>query len=58
MFLQKGSTLETGNFTAKFKLNYLELPIMFKYNFQTSASWIPYAMAGPSFGILTGANQC
>jgi len=29
---------------------------MIKYIFQNSASWIPYAMAGPSIGILTGAK--
>ncbi len=56
MFLQKGSTLETSNFTAVYKLNYIEIPIMFKYIFQNSASWLPYAMAGPSFGFLTSAK--
>ncbi len=56
MFLQKGSSLETSDFTAVFKLSYIELPIMFKYIFQTSASVIPYAMAGPSIGLLTSAK--
>jgi opacity protein-like surface antigen len=56
MFLQKGSSLETSDFTAVFKLSYIELPIMFKYVFQTSASVIPYAMAGPSIGLLTSSK--
>ncbi len=56
MFLQKGSKLETSNFTGKYKVNYIEIPVMFKYVFQNSASFIPYAMAGPSFGLLTSAK--
>jgi len=56
MFLQKGSKLKTSNFTAVVKLNYIEFPIMFKYIFQISDSWIPYAMAGPSIGLLTTAK--
>lgn len=56
MFLQKGSKLETSSITAKYKVNYIEVPVMFKYLFQNSAPFTPYAMAGPSFGLLTTAK--
>jgi hypothetical protein len=56
MFLQKGATLKTSSFTLKFIVNYIELPIMIKYAFQINSSVVPYAMAGPSIGLLTSAK--
>ena len=56
MYLQKGGTIKTSSFTLKFKVNYIELPIMIKYAFMINSSLTPYAMAGPSIGLLTSAK--
>ena len=56
MLLQKGGGVETSVIALKFKVTYLELPLMFRYNIQLNESLIPYAMAGPSIGLLTSAN--
>lgn len=56
MFLQKGSTIDDRGEKVTFKSSYFELPVMFRYNFQSSGTAMPYAMAGPSLGYLTGAK--
>jgi len=56
MYLQKGGTIKTSSFTLKFKVNYIELPIMIKYAFILNSVVVPYAMAGPSIGLLTSAK--
>ncbi len=56
MFLQKGARIETSNFVGVFKINYFEIPLMFRYNFEYNESLLPYAMAGPSIGFLTNAK--
>jgi len=56
MFLQKGATVKNSVVTLKYKVNYIELPILFKYAFSLHSSLAPYAMAGPSLGFLTGAK--
>ncbi len=56
MFLQKGSTIKEGGDEATYKLSYLELPVMFRYNIQSDASAQPYVMAGPSLGLLLNAK--
>lgn len=56
MYLQKGGTIKTSSFTLKFKVNYIELPILIKYAFLINSSLTPYAMAGPSIGLLTSAK--
>lgn len=56
MFLQKGTTIDVAGEEVAFKFSYLELPIMIRYNFQSSGNVTPYAMAGPSLGYLTGAK--
>lgn len=56
MFLQKGATVKDSEVTLKFKLSYIELPIMVKYAFPINSTLVPYAMAGPSIGILAAAK--
>ena len=56
MFLSKGGTVETSTITLVFKVNYLEIPLMFKYDFPINSTLTPYAMAGPTVGLLTGAK--
>lgn len=60
MYLQKGSDITvTGQTTSiTLKANYLEIPAMLTYTFETSGSQIePYVMAGPSFGIRLSATE-
>lgn len=56
MYLQKGTTIEEDGEDIAFKFAYLELPVMVRYNFQTSGNTMPYAMAGPNLGYLLGAK--
>lgn len=56
MLLQKGGKIETPEFTGIFKVHYFEIPVMFRYVFEYTASLLPYAMAGPSIGLLTSAK--
>jgi len=56
MFLQKGANASNSVVDLKYKVNYLEIPIMVKYAFQINSVLVPYAMAGPSLGFLTGAK--
>ena len=52
MFLQKGGKIKEAGDETTFKISYIELPIMFRYNFENDASAQPYVMAGPSLGYL------
>jgi opacity protein-like surface antigen len=59
MYLQKGSDISvTGQTTsATIKANYIEIPVMLTYTFETGAGQIePYVMAGPSLGIRLSAT--
>lgn len=56
MFLQKGANASNSVVDLKYKVNYLEIPIMVKYAFQINSVLEPYAMAGPSLGFLTSAK--
>lgn len=56
MFLQKGAKIKEAGDDITFNISYLELPIMFRYNFQTDSSIRPYVMAGPSLGLLLSAK--
>ncbi len=56
MLLQKGGKIETSSGVAIYKVNYLEIPLMLRYTIQHSASLLPYAMAGPSIGLLSSAK--
>jgi opacity protein-like surface antigen len=56
MYLQKGGTIKTSSYTLKYKVNYIELPILIKYAFLINSTLVPYAMAGPSIGLLASAK--
>jgi opacity protein-like surface antigen len=56
MYLQKGGTIETSYVKLVFKVNYIEFPIMFKYAFPIKSPVTPYAMAGPSLGLMINAK--
>jgi len=54
--MQRGGNISEAGDDFTFKLSYLELPLMIKYNFKTSNTLVPYAMAGPSLGYLLNAK--
>lgn len=56
MYLQKGATIDDSGDEVTFKISYLEIPVMFRYNFQSAGTTMPYAMAGPSIGYLLNAK--
>lgn len=51
MYAQKGTKYEGGGGTATFKLDYLEIPILFKAKFTAGDAVKPYVFAGPNVGI-------
>jgi hypothetical protein len=56
MFLQKGARLHDGSEIVVFRINYLEIPLMITYSFRMDGPLVPYAMIGPSIGMLAGAS--
>ncbi len=56
LYLQKGAKLSEDGFSASFKVNYFELPVMARYTLPLDLALRPYVMAGPSLGLLTKAK--
>ena len=56
MFLQKGARLQDPFGSLIFKIIYLEIPLMVRYEFEIDASVKPYALIGPSVGFLLNAK--
>ena len=61
MYLQAGTKASntSGGVTEelKIKANYISLPVLFMYAFQTGKNQVqPYIFAGPSLGLLVSAN--
>ncbi|HER07540.1 MAG TPA: PorT family protein [Bacteroides sp.] len=56
MFLQKGARLHEGGDVIVFNINYLEFPLLITYDFRMDGPLVPYAMIGPSIGLLAGAS--
>ncbi|KAA3619336.1 MAG: PorT family protein [Calditrichaeota bacterium] len=55
MYLQKGTKAEDGDDKVEYKIDYIEVPVMFKYLFGSN-DLKPYVMTGPSIGILLNAK--
>lgn len=55
MYLQKGTETKEQGVDIEFKLTYLEVPIMLKYDFD-SGDVKPYVMAGPTIGLNLSAK--
>ncbi len=61
LFMMKGAEYtETdpliGDITAKFKLNYIEIPVLVKVMIPTTGNVKPVIFAGPAVGFLMSAN--
>jgi opacity protein-like surface antigen len=51
MFLQKGGKISEDDFTVKYKISYLNFPVMIRYTIPLDGMFSPYVMAGPNAGI-------
>ncbi len=56
LYSMKGASYSSGGVTAKAKLNYLEVPVLFGYSFATGGQTRPFIMAGPTLGALLSCN--
>ena len=56
MYLQKGTKAVADGVDIEFKVDYLEVPVMFKYAFGTSETK-PYIMVGPTIGFNLNAKM-
>lgn len=56
LYSMKGVKYEEGNETLKYKLNYLEVPVLLKFSIATDGNMVPFLFAGPAFGFLMSAK--
>ena len=56
MYVMKGAKYEEGDMELQFKVNYLEVPVLLKYNFTTSGSISPALFVGPAVAFKIGAK--
>ncbi|CAI9428834.1 OMP-b-brl-2 domain-containing protein [Candidatus Ornithobacterium hominis] len=56
LFNQYGEKNETANFSEKFNLNYLSLPILFKAYFSEQETEV-FGLIGPQLGYLIGKSE-
>lgn len=56
LFSAKGAKSSDGPNDVTFKLNYLELPVLLRYDFATTGGIRPHLSAGPSFALRTGCS--
>lgn len=55
--INKGAKEEDGGATLKLNLDYIEVPVLVKYNIPVQGQIAPNLFAGPVVGILTTAKQ-
>lgn len=56
LYIMKGAKEDVSGGTVKLKLNYLQVPVLFKYDFPTQSSFKPSIFVGPAVGILMSAK--
>jgi hypothetical protein len=60
LYTAKGAKIEESigsiSGTAKFNVNYIEIPLLLKYSIPTTGSVKPSLYAGPAIGVLASAN--
>lgn len=56
LFSAKGAKSSDGPNEVTFNLNYLELPVLLRYDFATTGGIRPHLSAGPSFALRTGCS--
>jgi hypothetical protein len=55
-FMQKGAEEETSDYDANIKLNYLEIPVLLRFDVPTDGTIDPFFMLGPSMAIKVGCK--
>lgn len=56
LYQMKGTKYEEADTSATFKINYIEIPVLIKYNFQTSGNMTPAIFVGPALGIKASSK--
>lgn len=57
MYLQTGAKTTASGVDVKLKINYISIPVLFIYTFQTGVNQVqPYIFAGPSLGFTASAT--
>jgi opacity protein-like surface antigen len=56
LYSMKGASFSSGGVTDRFKVNYLEVPVLFGYRFDTHSQTQPYVVAGPTVGLMLSCN--
>lgn len=56
LFSAKGAKSVDGSDELTFKLNYLEVPVLLRYDFATTGGVRPHLAAGPSLALRTGCS--
>ncbi len=56
LYSMKGASYSSGTSTARFKLDYFEVPLLFGLNIQTTGQTRPFVMVGPTVGLMVSCN--
>jgi len=56
VYSQKGVKASDTDFNATIKLSYIELPVLFRYDFGTAGGVRPFLLAGPALALKTGCS--
>lgn len=51
LWMRKGAEQDFGTFEAELKLDYVEVPVLVRYDIPTAGNISPYLFAGPSFAF-------
>lgn len=57
LYIQKGFKADLPIFNYKYRLEYLELPLLARYNFKTTSQFVPFIYAGPYVGLNVYAKS-
>ena len=57
LYVMKGATIDLGGSEGKFKTSYLELPLLFRANLNSTSTMRPFVFAGPTVTVTLAAGQ-
>lgn len=56
LYIQKGFKADISIYNNNYRLEYLELPLLARYNFKTTSQFVPFIYAGPYVGLNISAE--
>ena len=56
LYMPKGFSMSEDGVDGTWKLNYLQLPVLFQYHFSTNGNLAPRIFAGPAFALEVGCE--